>query len=100
MSNPYTYGDYLNDDCTLDEFKSTLNLTKLELNKVYKQLSSSWAEKHYKIIYQDDHISLGICIFNAISNKFIGDYELFNTKDGFRYSDTRYNYRLLEKVIK
>ena len=47
-----TYQDYLNNDCTLQEFKNTLNLVKPQLGKVYRQTDSSWSEKHFKIIFQ------------------------------------------------
>lgn len=95
-----SYQAYLDGECSLSEFKATLNLIKPELGKVYKQLSSSWSEMHYEIIFQDANISIGKCIYNAISNKFIGDYEMFNTRDGFKYNDTRYNYRLIGEVVK
>jgi hypothetical protein len=92
------YSEYLNNEISFSEFLSSLSLVKPELGETYKQASGSWSEKHYKIIYLNDDIAVGVSVFNKISNKFIGDYSLFNAKTGFTYSDARPEYRLEEKL--
>jgi hypothetical protein len=92
-----TLSEYLDNDCTRHEYEQQFNPIKLEVNKVYIQGLNTWHEKKYKIIFQDEKISLGICVYNKISMEFIGDYELFNTNTGFKYNDVRIpDYQLIE----
>jgi len=71
---------------------------KIELNKIYRQESDSWCKKHYKIIFVDDKIAVGISTYNQISREFIGDYELFNKNTGMKYNDSRRAYRLINEI--
>jgi hypothetical protein len=76
---------------------------KLELNKVYLQESDSWAKKHYKIIFVDDKIAVGLKVWCGIYNsntKNCGTYELFNVNTGEKYQDGRLCYRLKNEVKK
>jgi hypothetical protein len=73
----------------------------LELNKVYLQESDTWAKMHYKIIFVDDKIALGVKVYCGIYNsatKGVGDYELFKVKTGEKYGDSRLNYRLKREI--
>jgi hypothetical protein len=70
---------------------------KLELNKTYLQESDSWAKMHYKIIFIDDKIALGIKVWCGIYNsdkRNVGTYEMFNVNTGEKYNDSRLCYRL------
>lgn len=95
----FTLEQYLDGECTRNQYVNQFNPPKIELGKVYKQEAYSWATKHYKIIFIDGEIAVGISVFDKISNKYIGDYCLFYAKDGFKYHDTtRPNYRLREEI--
>lgn len=95
----YTQLQYLNGDCTWKQYAAQFNPIKLELNKVYLQESASWSKKHYKIIFVDDKIAVGISVYDQICQKYIGQYDIFDVNDGFRYNDKlRYNYRLIREV--
>ena len=70
---------------------------KLELNKTYLQESYSWAKKHYKIIFIDEKIAVGIVVWSGIYNsntKGCGGYEMFKVNTGEKYNDCRLEYRL------
>lgn len=96
----FTASDYCRGECTRKEFIEQYKPIKLEVGKVYRQISDTWAEKHYKIIFVDNKIALGISVFNKISNKFIGDYEMFYVNDGFKHNDIiRPSYRLIEEIV-
>jgi len=74
---------------------------KLELGKTYLQESDSWAKMHYKIIFVDDHIAVGIKVWCGIynsSSKGCGDYEMFKVSTGEKYNDGRLGYRLKKEV--
>lgn len=90
----YTYEDYLDGVCTRTEYRNQFNPPKLELNKTYVQAKKTWHERHYLIIFIDNNIALGKCIYNVISDKFIGDYSLFNVNDGWSYDNSNDVYRL------
>jgi hypothetical protein len=94
MSIKIKYEDY--QDCDSDGEPTTKEIdgVELELGKVYSQASSSWSEKHYLIIFIDDKVAVGRSIYNQISNKYIGDYEIFNKNNGMKYQDGRLAYRI------
>ena len=73
---------------------------KLELGETYLQESSSWAKAHYKIVFIDNVIAVGIktwCgIFNS-NTKGCGTYGLFKAATGERYQDSRLCYRLKKR---
>lgn len=74
---------------------------KLELNKTYLQESDSWAKMHYKIIFVNNDIAIGIKVFCGIYNsdkKNCGNYEMFNVNTGERYNDSRLCYRLKNEI--
>jgi hypothetical protein len=75
---------------------------KLELGKTYLQESSSWAKMHYKIVFVDDKIALGIVVYCGIYNSTnrgnCGEYEMFKVTTGEKYSDCRLEYRLKKEV--
>ncbi len=96
----YSMFDYCNGECTKTEFYGQFDLIKPELGKIYRQVSDSWAEKHFKIIFVDNKIALGVSVYNQISNKYIGEHELFYVDTGFKYNDIRPNYRLVSEAIK
>jgi hypothetical protein len=91
-----TYQQYLDDECTWKEYLSSLDIPTLKLGHTYIQSKGSWGEKHFKIIFIDDKIAVGLCIFNKISPKFIGNYAMFSVASAFKYQDTRPDYRLTE----
>lgn len=95
-----TYNTYLDGDCTLDEYKKTLNLIKPKLNGIYKQESASWAIRHYKIVWQDTNVSVGLLVYDGIlkASPKVAEYQLFNNACGFKYQDFRPEYRLIEEV--
>lgn len=97
----YTQKEYLDGDCTWKQYAAQFNPIKLELYKIYLQESASWAKKHFKIIFTDDKIAVGISVYNQISNKYIGEYCIFDVNSGFKYDDKlRYNYRLICEIKK
>lgn len=74
---------------------------KLELGKTYLQESDSWAKKHYKIVFVDDVIALGVVVYCGIYNsstRNCGDYQLFRVDTGEKYQDCRLDYRLIREV--
>lgn len=74
---------------------------KLELGKTYLQESDSWAKMHYKIIFVDDVIAVGLKVYCGIYNsskKGCGEYEMFKVKTGEKYGDVRLCYRLKKEV--
>lgn len=83
-----------------DKFLKEQAIT-LKLGETYLQESASWAKSHYKIIFVDDTIAVGIkvwCgIFNS-DNKGCGTYEMFKANTGEKYNDSRLEYAL--KIIK
>jgi hypothetical protein len=91
----YSLSDFIEGRCAKDEYYSQFNPITLELGKVYKQHVGSWNENHWKVIFQDDKISLCIKVYSKISKDCIGEYDLFYTKTGFRHNDNRIDeYRL------
>jgi hypothetical protein len=96
----FSYEDYLNGECTFEEYCGCFDqLIKPELGKTYIQNKGHWAEMHFKIIFSNEKVALGVCIYNKISEKFIGDHCLFDVNNGFIYHDTRPEYRLTEELI-
>lgn len=96
----FTSSDYSEGLCTRKQFVDQYSPIRLEVGKVYQQESELWCHKQYKILYIDNHIAVGICVANSISNRFIGDYEMFYVNDGFKYNDTlRPNYRLVREIV-
>jgi hypothetical protein len=76
---------------------------KLELNKTYLQESDSWAKFHYKIIFVDEKIAVGLKVYCGIydsNTRGCGRYEMFNVNTGEKYQDSRLCYRLKNEVIK
>ena len=74
---------------------------KLELNKTYLQEADSWSRQHYKIIFVDETIAVGLKVYCGIygsSTRNCGTYELFKVNTGEKYNDTRLCYRLKEEV--
>lgn len=72
---------------------------KLELNKTYLQESDSWCKAHYKIIFVDGYIAVGIKVYCGIYNsntEGCGNYEMFKVNTGEKYQDNRLAYRLKE----
>ena len=70
---------------------------KLELDKTYLQESDSWAKMHYKIIYVNDKIAVGVKVWCGIYNsdtRNCGKYEMFKVDTGEKYQDSRLEYRL------
>jgi len=96
----FTYQDYEDKLCTLQQYRQSLNPPKIELGSIYIQAKGTWYEKHFKIIHIHNNIALALSVYNKISDKFTGDYQLFNVRDGFVYNDSREDYRLSEKVTK
>lgn len=94
--------NYLDGDCTRQQFINQYNPIKLEVGKTYRQESDSWAKKHYKILYTDNQIAVGIVVYCGIyqsSIKGCGGYEMFYVDNGFKYQDIcRPCYRLLSEV--
>ena len=75
---------------------------RLELGKTYLQESDSWAKRHYKIIFVDDKIALGIKVYCGIYNSSkqnCGSYEMFKVATGEKYNDIRLAYRLKNEII-
>jgi hypothetical protein len=96
----FSADDYCEGRCTRQQFIEQYDPIKLELGKVYIQDKGSWSEKHYKIIFMEDEIALGVSVYNAIGDRFIGDYVLFYLENGFKYKDVvRPSYRLSEEVL-
>lgn len=93
----YTYQEYEDGLCTKKEYRQGLNPPKIEVGEIYIQAKGTWHEHHFKIIYIDGNVAFAKSVYNEISNKFIGDYELFNVDDGFKYNDARETYRLSER---
>lgn len=94
----FTYSD-IGENCTLKEYINQYSPIKLEVGKTYVQAKETWHEKHYKIIFSDAKIAIGVVVYNAISDEFLGDYELFNVNNGFKYQDSqRPDYRLTEEA--
>lgn len=74
---------------------------KLELGKTYLQESDSWAKAHYKIIFIDHYIALGVKVYCGIYNSSkqnCGSYEMFKINTGEKYNDSRLCYRLKSEV--
>lgn len=74
---------------------------KLELGKTYLQLSMNWNKKHYKIVFVDDTIAVGIVVWDEIYNsttRGCGGRELFRVETGEKYQDPRLNYALIKEV--
>jgi hypothetical protein len=74
---------------------------KLELGKTYLQESDSWAKMHYKIIFVDDKIAVGLKVYCGIYNsstKNCGSYEMFKVSTGEKYQDSRLCYRLKKEI--
>jgi hypothetical protein len=74
---------------------------KLELGKTYLQESSSWAKMHYKIIFVDGVIAVGIKVWCGIYNsdtRGCGNYEMFRVATGEKYNDSRLCYRLKKEA--
>jgi hypothetical protein len=85
------YGEFLKNDAIV-----------LELGKTYLQESHSWAKKHYKIIFVDDIIAVGIKVWCGIYNsphRGCGTYEMFKVKTGEKYNDSRLCYRLVKEIL-
>lgn len=83
-----------------DEFLKN-DAIELELGKTYLQESMSWAKMHYKIIFVDDTIAVGVKVYCGIYNsnkRGCGTYEMFKVKTGEKYNDSRLGYRLKEEV--
>jgi hypothetical protein len=75
---------------------------KLELGKTYLQESDSWAKMHYKIIFVDDKIAVGIKVWCGIYNsttRGVGEYQMFKVNTGEKYGDCRLNYALVKEVL-
>ena len=74
---------------------------RLELGKTYLQESSSWAKMHFKIIFCDDVIAVGLKVYCGIYNsstRGCGTYEMFKVKTGEKYNDSRLCYRLRQEI--
>lgn len=74
---------------------------KLELGQTYLQESDSWAKMHYKIIFVDEKIAVGLKVYCGIYNSSTqncNSYEMFNVNTGEKYNDDRLCYRL-KKII-
>lgn len=89
--------DYLDKrKLTYDKFLKE-NAIVLKLGETYLQESDSWAKKHYKIIFNDGEIALGIVVWCGIYNsttKGCGYYDLFKCNTGEKYQDCRLEYAL------
>lgn len=93
--------DYLDKQKLIYEKFLKERAIKLELGKTYLQESDSWAKKHYKIIFVDDKIALGLKVYCGIYNsseRNCGSYEMFNVNTGEKYNDSRLCYRLKNEV--
>ena len=89
--------DYVEGYCTHEEYISQFDPISLKIGETYVQSKGTWHEAHYKIIFQDDRISLGVIVYSAIGDIAIGDYCLFWTNSGFKYNDNRIaSYQLKE----
>lgn len=74
---------------------------KLELDKTYVQESDSWAKKHYKIIFVNDKIAVGVVVYCGIYNstsKGCGEHELFKVDTGEKYAGSRLCYALIKEL--
>ena len=74
---------------------------KLEIGCIYLQEPMSWAKKHYKIVFMDDTIAVGVVVYDGIYNsttKGCGERELFKVDTGEKYHDPRLNYALTRKI--
>ena len=70
---------------------------KLEIGETYLQESDSWAKMHYKIIFVNDEIAVGVKVYCGIYNsdkRNCGSYEMFKVSTGEKYNDSRLCYRL------
>lgn len=77
------------------------NALELEIGKTYLQESSSWSKMHYKIIFIDDKIAVGVKVWCGIYNsktQGCGTYEMFKAKTGEKYNDNRLCYRLTKQI--
>ena len=74
---------------------------RLELGKTYLQESDTWAKFHFKIIFVDDKIAVGIKVYCGIyesSTRNCGSYEMFKVATGEKYQDSRLAYRLKKEI--
>lgn len=93
--------DYLEQERVKYEKFLKNDATKLELGKTYLRESSSWAKAHYKIIFVNEDIAVGVKVYCGIykSTKLgCGEYDMFKVKTGERYGDSRLGYRLKAEV--
>lgn len=74
---------------------------KLELGCTYVQKTYSWSEDHYKIVFMDDVVAVGVQVYCGIyksTTRGCGERELFLAKTGEKYQDKRLNYALIKKI--
>ena len=94
----YSYSD-IHNGCTFKQFIDQYDPIKIEIGKTYIQSKGTWHEKHFVILFIDDKISVGKCVYNKIGKKFVGEYDFFYVDNGFKYNDiVRPSYRLSEVI--
>lgn len=100
MTVKYTLEQYLDNECTRQEWIDSHSPIQLELGGVYIQAKGTWHETHFKIVFVDDKIAVGIAVKGG-ANLSTGRYELFYKSNGFKYDDMcRPVYRLSAKCDK
>lgn len=95
----YSLDDYSDGLCTTKQYREQFNPPAIEVGSVYVQAPGTWYEKHYQILAIDGNVAFAKSTYNKISNKFIGDYSLFNVSDGWTYNDSRDTYRLTREIV-
>lgn len=74
---------------------------KLEVGKTYLQAPFDWSKKHYKIIFVDDIVAIGVVVYCDIyksKTRGCGERQLFRVDTGEKYQDRRLNYALIKEV--
>lgn len=92
---------YLDDDITREDYLANFTMA-LKVGSTYIERQDSTTEKHFKIIFVDDKVAIGVCTKCLYWNKeteFIGEYELYHVNTGLRYNDIiRPCYALIEEI--
>ena len=93
---------YLNDEISRDEYLKHFT-TRLEVGKTYVERQDSTTEKHFKILFTDSKIAIGVCakcLYRGNETNFTGEYCLYHVDTGLKYQDIiRPCYLLIEEVI-
>lgn len=95
----FAYSDYLDGECTREEYHAQFNPIQLKVGKQYVQAKDTWRESVYKVLIIIENIAMVKEVKGTSTAIGFSKYDLFYAETGFKYNDNRIEAYQLKEII-